>query len=188
MKLPSLVRPLVSAVSAFFDWLFYAGPSQPTPCQQQQVAHTSAASFTDTIYAISANLPATYDAAGYGNVAVVFTVVDRVQDFPTYGSKREVAKFTPIRGAVEKVKSAPDYGGGDMVMADMPLDPGQIILKAADASQNHYSMKITYPDGQIDYLDVIVAAWGLTPAKAAAFMLRTATLEFNKAPVIVPAP
>lgn len=150
--------------------------------------HSSATSFTDAIYAISDDLPATYDAAGYAAVGVVFTVIDRVQDFPLYGSKRDIAQFKPIRGAVEKIKGGADYGEGDMVMADMPLDPGQVIVKAAEASMNHYSIKATYPDGEIHYLDAMVTSWSLAPAKEGAFMLRTATLAFCKAPVIVPAP
>lgn len=151
------------------------------------VAHTAAASFTDTIYAISATLPATYDAAGYGSTTITYTTIGRVQDFTTYGSKRGVTKFQPIAGAVEKLKGAPDYGDGDLVCADMPVDAGQVILKAAEVSPNHYSMKITYPDGEIHYLDVINTSWVLTPAKEGQVMLRTATLGICKAPVVVAA-
>jgi len=192
MNLKTLARPLVSAVYAALQAIGLtveksARPMQPTPCQQQQAAHTSAASFTDTIYAISASLPATYDAAGYGATTITYTAIGRVQDFPTYGSKRTVTKFTPISGAVEKLKGVADYGDGDLVCADMPTDAGQVILKAADASPNHYSMKITFPDGEIHYLDVINAGWALAPAKEGAVMTRTATLGICKAPVVVAA-
>jgi len=151
------------------------------------VAHSSAASFTDTIYAISASLPATYDASGYGATTITYTAIGRVQDFATYGSKRAVTKFNPIAGAIEKLKGAPDYGEGDLACADMPLDAGQVILKAAEASANHYSMKLTYPDGEIHYLDVLVSGWALSPAKEGQVMLRTAMINICKAPVIVAA-
>lgn len=150
--------------------------------------HSSAASFTDAIYAISASLPATYDAAGYGATAMVYTTIDRVQSFMPYGSKRQINKFQPVRGAVEKSKSSPDYGEGDLVVADMPLDAGQVILKAAEASPNHYSMKITYADGEVHYMDVINASWVLSGSKEGEFMTRTANLGICKAPVIVAAP
>lgn len=150
-------------------------------------AHTSAASVTDTIFAISANLPATYDAAGYGATTLTYTVIDRVSEFPMYGAKRPVNKFTPIRGPVEKTKGSPDYGSGDLKMADMPADPGQVILKAADASSNHYSLKLTYPDGEIHYLDVLVSSWQLSGGKEGDPMIRTATLDLCKAPVVVAA-
>lgn len=150
-------------------------------------AHTAAATFTDTTYAISAGLPATYDAAGYGATTITYTTIGKVDGFTAYGSKRAVNKFTPIAGAVEKTKGTPDYGDGDISMADVPADAGQVILKAAEASSNHYSIKITYPDGEIHYLDVIVASWALSAGKEGAPLLRTSTLGICKAPVVVAA-
>ncbi len=150
-------------------------------------AHSSAASITDTIYAISASLPATYDAAGYGATAMVFTTIGKVSQMLPTGSKRTVNKFTPIRGAVEKSKGAPDYGSGDMMMADIPADAGQVIMKAAEASANNYSMKVTYTDGEIHYFDILVSAWQLSGGKEGDFLVRTATVDLCKAPVIVAA-
>lgn len=150
-------------------------------------AHTDVASITDTIYAISATLPATYDAAGYGATGLIYTTIGQVSQFTPYGSKRPVNKFQPIRGAVQKTKGSPDYGDGDMQMADVPADAGQIILKAAEASPNHYSLKITYSDGEIHYLDVIVASWELSGGKNGDPLIRTATLGICKAPTVVAA-
>jgi len=150
-------------------------------------AHASAASFTDTIYAISAGLPATYDAAGYAATTITYTTIGKVETFPEIGSTRPITEFVPITGAVEFLKGAPRYGQGDMTMADIPSDAGQVIMKAADASANHYSMKITYPDSEVHYLDVIVAGWRLSAAKEGAVMTRTATIAVCKAPVVVAA-
>jgi hypothetical protein len=150
-------------------------------------AHTGVASITDTVYAISASLPATYNAAGYGASGLVFTTIGKVSQFLPYGSKRAVNKFNPIAGAVEKTKGSPDYGDGDIVMADVPADAGQVILKAAEASANHYSLKITYSDGEIHYMDVIVASWELSGGKEGDPLLRTAMVGICKAPVVVAA-
>jgi len=60
-------------------------------------------------------------------------------------------------------------------------------MRAADASANHYSMKITYPDGEIHYLDVLVSGWQLSQAGSGEFMKRTATINVCKAPVVVAA-
>lgn len=150
-------------------------------------AHTAVESFTGTTYAISATLPATYDASGYGATGMVYTTIGKVSDFPTYGSERPINKFMPISGDVEKTKGSPDYGEGDMVMGDVPADAGQVILKAAEASPNHYSLKITYPDGEIHYIDLIVASWKLAPAKEGAPVTRTAKIGVCRAPVIVAA-
>lgn len=150
-------------------------------------AHTSAASITDATFAISATLPATYDAAGYGATTITYTAIAKVSECPMYGSKRPVNKFTPISGAVEKTKGSPDYGSGDMKMADMPADAGQVIMKAAEASANHYSLKITYADGEIHYLDVLVSSWQLPGGKEGDVLIRTATIDVCKAPVVVAA-
>lgn len=151
-------------------------------------AHTGAASYSDTVYAISASLPATYDAAGYGSTTITYTTIDRVQSFPAFGAQSNLTEFVPINGAIENIKGARRYGSGDMVCADMPLNAGQVIVKAAEASQNHYSMKITYPDGEIHYLDVIVASWQLSPHQEGTVMTRTATLSIQRNPVVVAAP
>jgi hypothetical protein len=86
------------------------------------------------------------------------------------------------------VKGSPDYGGGQMVMADVPADAGQVLLKAAEASANHYSMKLTFPDGEVHYLDVINAGWRLQQAQEGGIVKRVADLQLCKAPVVVVAP
>jgi len=150
-------------------------------------AHTAVASHTDAIYAISASLPATYDAGGYAATTITYTTIGKVADFLPYGSKRNVSEFVPITGAVEFTKGAPRYGQGALVMGDIPADAGQVILKAAEASSAHYSVKITYPDSEVHYLDVLVSGWELSGGKEGAPMIRTATLNICKAPVIVAA-
>lgn len=150
-------------------------------------AHTNVATFTDTIYAVSASLPATYDAAGYGATAMVYTTIGKVQDFIPYGSERPVNEFVPITGAVEYTKGSPRYGSGDMMMGDIPADAGQVILKAAEASAAHYSLKVTYSDGEIHYMDFINSSWRMVAGKEAGALIRTAKLSICKAPVIVAA-
>lgn len=150
-------------------------------------AHTSVASHTDAVYSISAGLPATYDAAGYGATTITYTAIGKVSDFIQYGSSRNVNEWIPISGAVEYTKGAPRYGSGDMMMGDVPADAGQVILKAAEVSANHYSLKIVYSDTETHYLDVIVSKWQLSPGKEGAPMVRTAGMSVCKAPVIVAA-
>jgi len=184
-RIKSLLLSLFAAVtdtlhSVWFRYMQHAG-------LVLSVAHSSVASHTDALYAISATLPATYDASGYGLTSIVYTVIGKVSDFLPYGSKRSVNEFVPITGAVEFTKGAPRYGQGDMMMGDIPADAGQVILKAAEASANHYSLKITYPDTEIHYLDVIVAGWVLSGGKEGAPMIRTATLGICRAPVVVAA-
>lgn len=168
------LRPIVYGYLEFMGAVRYA-------------AHTAVASHTDALYYVSAGLPATYDAAGYGATTITWTLIGKVSDFLPYGSKRNVSEFVPITGAVEYTKGAPRYGQGDMMMGDVPADAGQVILKAAELSSNHYSLKIVYPDTETHYLDGIVSGWVLSPAKEGAPVVRTATINICRAPVVVAA-
>ena len=73
-------------------------------------ARTTVESLTGAIYKISATLPATYDAAGYATAMTAAAVIGSVESVTPYGAKRAVTNFTPINGAVQKVKGTPDYG------------------------------------------------------------------------------
>ena len=146
-------------------------------------AHSSVASHTDAIYSISPTLPATYDVVGYEAI-VNYAIIGEVSDFPNYGAKRNVNEFVPIRGPVKYLKGSARYGSGDLMMADIPADPGQVVLAAAEESPNHYSLKILYPDGEAHYCDVIVSGSELSQAKEGAAMIRTATVSFCRKPVI----
>lgn len=150
-------------------------------------AHTDVATHTSATYAISASLPATYDAAGYAATTITYTAIGKMAKFPTYGSRRGVTNFPMISEGIAKIKGAPDYGGGDLMMADVPADAGQVILKAAEASSNHYSLKITYADSEVHYLDVLVHAWELSEGAEGAAMARTAAVAICRAPVVVAA-
>jgi hypothetical protein len=185
MKRINLVKAVLPAVAetlhrGLFNYMQRAGLIL-------EAAHAAPASFTDTIYAVCATLPASYDAAGYAASGLTYTTIGQVESFPEFGSERTVNEFKPINGAVTKSKGAPNYGGGPMVMADIPADAGQVILKAAEASANHYSMKLTYPDGEIHYLDVLVCSWRLAQAGEGGWMKRTAAIQLCKAPVVVAA-
>jgi len=149
------------------------------------VARTNVASLTDTTYAISAQLPATYDAAGYGATSMTYTTIGKMQSFTPHGSKRPINSWTPISGPAEKNKGTPDYGNADMVFGDVPSDAGQVIVKAAEASPNHYSLKITYPDGEVHYLDILVASFEYSGGSAGDARTVTAQSGVCKAPVVV---
>lgn len=150
-------------------------------------AHTDVVAVTGTTYAISASLPATYDAAGYAATSITYTAIGKVKSFPEFGNQRPINEYPLVDGTVPLLKGAARFGQGDMVVGDVPADAGQVILKAAEASANHYSMKITYPDGEIHYLDVINASWRLSAQSEGAPMERTALIGLCRAPVVVAA-
>jgi len=153
-------------------------------------AHTAVEFFQDgsgTTYAISAGLPATYDAAGYGATTITYTLIGKPRSFFPYGATRNILEYVPLNGSVEYGKGVRRFGQGELVVADVPADAGQVIVKAAEASANHYSLKLTYPDGEVHYLDAIVGAWTLGAAGDGEPLTRTAVIGICREPVIVAA-
>lgn len=127
-------------------------------------ARTVNQTMSGAVLAISATLPATYDAAGYAATGMVFTTVGQIENYGNHGMTAVVTEFTPVADAtVQKFKGAKNYGVMSMTLGHLPGDAGQVILEAAAESTNRYSVKITYPLGsgestaEIQYLDVLVS-------------------------------
>lgn len=187
MKMFSL-KPAISAVAETLHRVLFSYMQRMG--MLLAAAHTAAEWFTDgtgTTYAISAELPTTYDAAGYAGSGIVYTAIGKPQSFMQYGAQRAIQEFVPVNGSVEYGKGVRRFGSGDLMCADVPADAGQVIVKAAEASANHYSLKITYPDGEVHYLDVIVGSWLLSQASEGSPLVRTATMAVGREPVVVAA-
>jgi hypothetical protein len=121
-------------------------------------ARTVVEALAGATIALSATIPATYDAAGYGSTDVVWTLLGEVENYGNHGVTAKIIEFTPVdTSVVTKMKGSKNYGTMGMMMGDLPSDAGQILVKAAAESNNHYSARITYNDGTVHYLDVIVA-------------------------------
>lgn len=117
---------------------------------------TSVISISGATLSLSASLPATYDATGYA--ALTFTEIGEVENFGNHGVSATITEFTPVKTAVvTKIKGTKNYGTMALTVGSIPTDAGQVLLEAAAESNNHYSAELTYPDGEIHYLDVLVA-------------------------------
>lgn len=120
-------------------------------------ARSVVAALAGATLAVSATLPETYDQAGYESTDLVFTPIGEVENYGNHGVTATIIEFTPVDTAVvAKMKGSKNYGNMAMTLGSKPSDAGQAILKAAAESNNHYSVKLTYPDGIVHYLDVIV--------------------------------
>lgn len=97
---------------------------------------------------ISAGLPATYDAAGFG--ALTYTVVAEVIDIGEIGKTYDLVAHTPIGDRKKyKLKGGYDSGQLPLQLAKATLansDAGQALLLAASNSDADYSFKITFQD------------------------------------------
>lgn len=138
--------------------------------------------------AISATLPDTYDAVGYQSTDIVFTAVGQIENHGSHGVKGTIVEFTPVDTAVvAKMKGSKNYGTKSLVIGNMPGDGGQVILKAASESNNHYSVKVTFPDGAVHYLDVIVADFEYVQGAANDVEKVNCAIALCRAPVVVAA-
>lgn len=147
-------------------------------------------SLLGAVLSISADLPGTYDAAGYaGSPSINWTPVGQIEDYGSHGVTATVTKFIPVdTGVVAKAKGSKDYGTMSLMLADLQSDAGQVIVAAAAESQNHYSVRIVYPDGEIHYLDVLVAKRINQDGKADSIRMLAVDLELCRKPVVVAAP
>lgn len=151
-------------------------------------ARTVVGALSSATLAISATLPATYDAAGYGATGVVFTAIGEIENFGNHGVTATITEFTPIDTAVvAKVKGSKNYGTMSLTLGSIPSNAGQVIVAAAAESNNHYSAKLTYPDGEIHYLDVLVAKDEYQDGAVNDVMKRSVDFAICRKPVVVAA-
>ncbi len=138
--------------------------------------------------AISASIPATYDAAGYGATAMVYTSIGKVENFGEHGGTKTITTFIPAdTGTVEKVGGSIDYGSMALTIGSVPGNAGQVLLKTALANANtHYSIKLTYPDTEIHYMDVLVSKCVNQDGTANDVLKLMSQLDLCRAPVVVP--
>jgi hypothetical protein len=139
--------------------------------------------------AISASIPASYDAAGYGATAMVYTAIGNIENYGNHGVTSAITEFTPVDTAVvAKVKGSKNYGTMSMTIGNIEGDAGLAILDTAAESTNHYSVKLTYPSGSIHYMDVLVAKAEFVDGAVNDVRKRAVDLAICRKPVVVAAP
>lgn len=113
-------------------------------------ATTSVGTVAGTIISVSAVLPATNNIAGY--TALTFTPIGNIEDGGEHGREYAEVTFNPIdtRGT-QKYKGSFNEGSKTLSIGYNSDDAGMIILKTALTSDNDYSFKVAYPNGDIDF-------------------------------------
>lgn len=151
-------------------------------------ARTSVISLSGATLSLSASLPATYDAAGYGATTITWTAIGEISNYGNHGVNANVATHTPVDTAVvTKIKGSKNYGAMALVIGSIPTDTGQALLNTASESNNHYSAKLTYPDGAIHYMDVLVTSFEFNDGSVDDICQINVSLEICKKPVQVAA-
>ncbi len=128
----------------------------PMEAQLQQAVSTAAG----TIISISATTPDTFDSAGYQSTDLVWSAIGEVTDGGSHGRTYAEITHKPIgtRG-VRKYKGSFDIGQKTIQMALDMDDAGQDICRTAALSDNDYSFKVAYPNGDIDYFQAKVMSF-----------------------------
>lgn len=129
-----------------------------------------------TLIGISAGTPATFNVAGY--TALSFTNIGSIEDGGEHGRTYNEVTFNPIdtRGT-QKFKGSFNEGNKTLSIGYNSDDAGMIMLKTALNSDNDYSFKVTYPDGDIDYFQAKVMT--LTKATGGVDSIRMASVELS---------
>lgn len=118
-----------------------------------------------TTIKLSASTPATFDAAGYA--ALSYTKVGSVENIGAIGISQEIVNFTDLEtGILQKFKGTKDGGSPGVTLGNDTDDAGQILLAAALASQNAYSVLLTMPNGDKRYFQAMITGLPVTPGGA----------------------
>lgn len=150
---------------------------------------TTIESLSGAVIGISAQLPATYDVAGYDVSSLLFTPIGQVENFGNHGMVAAVTEFTPIDTAVvTKVKGSKNYGTMSLAIGYVPGDVGQALLKIASESSARYSVEIRYPDNSFHYIEVLVSKLEYVDGTVNDVQKINVDLAICRQPVIVPQP
>lgn len=131
-----------------------------------------------TTLKVTASQPATYDATGYN--ALSMTLVGEITNFGEFGRMYNVVKHNPVatRSTVKK-KGSYDEGTLALQLGLDTDDAGQIILKAANLSDNDYSFLITTQNGDKYYFQAKVMSFKVGVGGVDTVTSATMTLEIT---------
>ena len=142
----------------------------------------SVQTLVETTISVSASLPATYDAAGYG--ALTFTAVGQVTDWTAGGQVYNVVTSNPIaQRSTDKYKGTFNNGADSITVNRDDDDAGQLIILAALTDVADYAFEVTYQDGTIDYFTGKVVSFDTVAGGADSIVQKTIQLERTRSTV-----
>ena len=107
---------------------------------------------------LSAGVPATIDASGFG--ALTYTEVRELSDIGMIGPESAVITFNPVADNVTyKLKGSRNNGSLDLKGARAPTDPGQALLIAAENSVAPYAIKVVLQNGTFLYVQCLIMSY-----------------------------
>ena len=142
----------------------------------------SVQTLVETTISVSASLPATFDAAGYG--ALTFTAVGQVTDWTAGGQVYNVVTSNPIaQRSTDKYKGTFNNGTDSITVNRDDDDAGQVIILAALTDDADYAFEVTYQDSTIDYFTGKVVSFDTVAGGADSIVQKTIQLERTRSTV-----
>lgn len=145
----------------------------------------SAQTLVDSVIAISASLPTTFDddgATGYPSVS--YTTVGQVTDWTPGGQTYTITTSNPInQRSTDKYKGTFNNDADSITVNRDDDDAGQVIVLAALTSDNDYTFKVTYQDATDDFFTGKVISTNTVAGGADSLVQRTIQVERTRATV-----
>ena len=113
-----------------------------------------------TTLKISAGVPATFNTAGYA--ALTYTAIGEITDLGEFGREYSLVTHNPVGNrSTQKFKGSFNEGTMTLQVGLDTDDAGQILAKAAVASDNNYAFEVVTQNGDKYYFQAQVMSFKL---------------------------
>jgi len=132
---------------------------------------------------ISAALPASYDGTGYA--ALTFTTVGEITNIGEFGREYNLVSHNPLASrGTKKAKGSFNNGSLSPALALDESDAGQVLMRAAAASDNPYALLITASNGDKYYMAGLVMTFKPNFGGVDDVVTASSTIEIDHNPII----
>lgn len=107
-------------------------------------------SYIGATVAVVVGTPATFDTAGFAAVGS-YIIAGQIVTWGATGDVTEDVNVTTLAGRTYHTNGAKDGGAIDFGLQYELADAGQVIIRAQNNGNNDVCVKITDPDGKIEY-------------------------------------
>lgn len=114
-------------------------------------------SYIGAAFAIVASTPATYDSAGYAALSWTASIGEVVSWGGTGDSHEDITVTEVTGGRTKHINGAKDGGAIPFTIKYAVADAGQVIMRTNNGTNTAVSVRITDPDGKIEYSTGVLA-------------------------------
>ena len=139
----------------------------------------SAQTLVDSVIAISASLPTTFDSDGTtGYPSLTITTGGQVTDWAAGGQTYNIVTSNPInQRSTDKYKGTYNNDADSITVNRDDDDAGQVIVLAGLSADADYSFKVTYQDATDDYFTGKIVSFNTVAGGADSLVQRTIQVE-----------